>query len=170
MDSTRSYASIEAPAVVAAPAALRVPRPRAVCPVCQYHKPVRVSGVMAKHRSYWAPTCPGVGATPIPVPVREPDPGPAGYHDGRTLDRWDFLSLPLLVLLHITRTKVREVAEPGFTGSIRPVTASSPFRWIAYMPVGGDILDHDLAVRGLLAMVHGTDVTDWPVLMVLRAE
>lgn len=145
------------------------PRPRAVCPVCQHHKPVRVSGVMAKHRTYWGTWCLGRGATPVPVPVREPDYTPAGYFDGRLLDRWDFLSMPLLLLLHTTRAEVREIAEPGFAGSIRPTSAKSSARWIVYMPVGGDLLDHDLTVRGLLAAAHGVDVGDWPALLNLRS-
>ncbi|NUP47251.1 MAG: hypothetical protein HOW97_08045 [Catenulispora sp.] len=127
-----------------------------------------MSGVMAKHRNFAGAWCDGAGLTPIPVPVREPDFSRAGYLDGKLLDRWDFLSLPLVNLLHITRAEVREVAEAGFAGAIRAMAAGSPWRWVVRMPIGADPLDHDLVVRGLLAAVHGVDVSDWPVGLVLR--
>lgn len=159
------------PPIVASPPAVPTvtPRPRAVCPSCQHPKPVRASGVMARHRSFTGDWCSGKGLTPIPVPVREPDFSRAGYLDGKTLGRWDFLSLPLLTLLHIARAEVYEVAEPGFTGSIRPVAQGGWQRWVVWMPIGADVLDHDLKVRGLLAAVHGIDVSDWPAELVLRS-
>lgn len=144
-----------------------VVRPTAVCPVCQHHHLVRVSGVMRKHRSWTGAPCTGSGMTPIPIPVRQPDMSPAGYFDGKRLDRFAFLSLPLLVLLHVTRADVREVADPGLAGTITPVGGGT-WRWVVRMPVGGDLLDHDLTVRALLAAAHGVDVTDWPNGIALR--
>jgi hypothetical protein len=170
MESTHAVSARESRAlsqrpIVHAPAA---PRRRAVCPVCQDHKPVRVSGVMAKHRTYWGVDCSGAGATPVPVRVAEADLSPAGAHDAKLLDRWDFLSLPLLVLLHTTRAEVREAAEPGLVGTIRAMPAGCPWRWVVRMPVGGDALDHDLVVRALLAAAHGVDISDWPTSVAVR--
>ena len=113
---------------------------------------------MACHRSFCGAPCAGAGLTPIPVPA----PERVTAATVGCLTRWDFLALPMVTLLHLLRADVREVAEPGFAGSIAPVAGRSWWRWVVRMPVGGDPLDHDLTVRALLATVHGVDVAGWP--------
>ena len=127
---------------------------------------------MAKHRSVWSwhagAPCPGSGTTPIPVEV----PAWADYPDnaGKTLGRWDYLSLPLRTLLLMLHAEVREAAAPSldWCGEIRRSGGGSWWRWVVFMPIGQDVIEHDVTVRGLLAAAHGVDVSDWPVAMDLR--
>lgn len=96
----------------------------------------------------------------------------ADYPDnaGKVLDRWDYLSLPLRTLHLMLHAEVREIAAPsvGWRGEVRRLSGDSWWRWVVLMPIGQDAIGHDLTVRGLLAAIHGVDVTDWPVKLVLR--
>lgn len=141
-----------------------------MCPECQRHQLVRKDGLIAKHRNIWTDEarCLGAESTPIPVPV----PGWVEYPDnaGKVLERWDYLSLPLRHLLLMLHAEVREVAAPSLDwgGEIRPLRGGW-WQWVVRTPIGQDPLQHDLVVRGLLAAVHGIDVSDWPAELVIRS-
>jgi hypothetical protein len=138
----------------------------AVCPECQRHQVVRKDGLIGKHRNVWTDSaghCLGAETTPIPVPVADWDDYPENA--GKVLERWDYLSLPLRHLLLMLRAEVREVAAPDldFHGMAARDTTPRWFEWTLWMPIGQDPLERELLTRGLLAYVHGIDVSDWPV-------
>lgn len=153
-------------------AARRAPRRFAVCAVCQRHQVLRKDGLVGKHRNVWLADrtgyCLGAETTPIPVHV----PGWVDYPDnaGKVLGRFDYLTLPLRHLLLMLHVEVRKVAAPclDWQGEVRRISGSW-WQWVVRVPIGQGEIEHEMTVRGLLAAVHGIDVSDWPVEMVLRA-
>lgn len=153
----------------------RPERQSGMCPVCNCRKLVRLDGLLCKHQAPYTDAgvqrCAGSDSVPIPVPVPEVDYSRAGRDAGRVLDRWDFLSMPLETLLPTTRAFVQEVAAPDLTfgGSIAAVRERGFWEWHLHMPIGQDVLERDVLVRGLLAAAHGVSVDGWPIKMGLRA-
>jgi hypothetical protein len=142
-----------------------------VCAGCQVHQYVRRDGLVCKHRSRATNgRCAGSETVPIPVPTPNYNLSPEHRHDGKLLDRWDFLSMPLIVLQQVTRAHPCEIAAPdlGFRGSIRAVRGDYWVNWVLSMPIGMDPMERDLTARGLLAAAHGIDVSDWPIEMEIR--
>lgn len=144
-----------------------------VCAECQRQQLVRKDGLIARHRSVWPPQAgePCVGAETTPIPLNVPTWADYPDNAGKVLERWDYLSLPLRTLLLMLHAEVREIAAPrvGWCGEIRRSGGGSWWQWVVFMPIGGEPVEHDLVVRGLLAAAHGVDVADWPVELVLRA-
>jgi hypothetical protein len=126
---------------------------------------------VCKHRSHATnERCAGSETVPIPVPAPNYNLSPEHRHDGKLLDRWDFLSMPMLLLQQVTRTHPCEIAAPDldFRGSIRAVRGDYWINWELSMPIGQDLMERDLTARGLLAAAHGIDISDWPMAMEIR--